>query len=177
LRKIPAGGGEPTELYASGFPEKGEAILAGWSGEGHFLLFWQGDILSASLLADGVPLYVVSARGGTPVPLAGAVLVHSDFIATQPAGGEWGEAAPRLVADELGPLPGPASGWFGYYGHVEWDSLFDWWPEVTPTVLPVTGNALPESLLLIIAGVLALVAGWGLRLRLRKLRLSSHAGE
>jgi hypothetical protein len=85
----------------------------------------------------------------------------------------FGEAAPRLVADELGPLPGPASGWFGYYGHVEWDSLFDWWPEVTPTVLPVTGNALPESLLLIIAGVLALVAGWGLRLRLRKLRLSS----
>jgi hypothetical protein len=38
------------------------------------------------------------------------------------AGGE-----SRRVVDELTPLPGPASGWFGYYGHVDWDQLFDWW--------------------------------------------------
>lgn len=38
------------------------------------------------------------------------------------AGGE-----PQQVVDELTPLPGPASGWFGYYGHVEWDILFEWW--------------------------------------------------
>jgi dipeptidyl aminopeptidase/acylaminoacyl peptidase len=30
------------------------------------------------------------------------------------------------VADELGPLPGPTFDWFGYYGYVEWDQLFDW---------------------------------------------------
>ena len=34
---------------------------------------------------------------------------------------------PRRVVDELTPLPGPAPGWFGYYGHVEWDGLFDWY--------------------------------------------------
>jgi dipeptidyl aminopeptidase/acylaminoacyl peptidase len=304
LWKIPVSGGEPTELYASGFPEKGEAIVAGWSGDGRFLLFWQSDILSASALADGVPLYAVPAAGGTPVPLADTVLVHSDFVTAQPLGGErvvviaggyrgaWtnktlrvvlpatgeGETltspdqvasspawspdgqriafsampdegdlgggedarlgmmnrriwvgtvgsdsqpqqltddpayrdehplwsadgshilfvrmndqnqtslwllqfegdAPRLVADELGPLPGPASGWFGYYGHVEWDSLFDWWLGVTPTVLPVTGDQLPEYLILIVAGALTLAASRGLRLWLRKLTLPSHAGE
>jgi dipeptidyl aminopeptidase/acylaminoacyl peptidase len=292
LWKIPMAGGQPTELYASGFPETGEAILAEWSGDGRFLLFWQGDILSASLLADGVPLYAVPAAGGTPVPLADTILVHPDFVAAQPAGGErvaiiaggyrgawtnktlqvvlpatgegetltlpdqvasspawspdgqriafsampdegdlvggedarlgmmnrriwvgrvgtesqprrltddpayrdeyplwsidgshilfvrmneqnqtslWllsvGEAVPSLVADQLGPLPGPASGWFGYYGHVEWDSLFDSWPAVTPPALPVTGRSLPASWLLFVAGVLALAASLGLRLR------------
>jgi len=30
---------------------------------------------------------------------------------------------PQKVVDELTPAPE----WFGYYGHVEWDSLFDWW--------------------------------------------------
>ncbi len=40
-----------------------------------------------------------------------------------PAGG----GDPHRVVDELTPLPGPAPGRFGYYGHVEWDQLFDWW--------------------------------------------------
>ena len=34
---------------------------------------------------------------------------------------------PQQVVDELTPLPGPAPGWFGYYGHVEWDSLYNWY--------------------------------------------------
>ena len=258
LWKVPADGGEPVELYASGMPEKGEAILAGWSSDGRFLFFWQGDILSASMLADGVPLYAIPAEGGSPAQLAEAVLVYPDFVAPQPAGGQqvalvagggrgawtnktlhvvlppsgkgealdeiltapdqvacspswspdgqhiafaampdkgdlvggedarqglmsrhiwvahsqgaeqprqltddptyrderplWSadgshllsirmdgesqislwlipfrEGTPRLVADDLGPLPGPAADWFGYYGHAEWDSLFDWW--------------------------------------------------
>jgi dipeptidyl aminopeptidase/acylaminoacyl peptidase len=91
--------------------------------------------------------------------------------------GPFGDKAPRLVADELGPLPGPASGWFGYYGHVEWDSLFDWWPQVTPTLLPVTGHELPQSSVLIVAAALALAAGGGLSLWLRKLTLPSRAGK
>jgi dipeptidyl aminopeptidase/acylaminoacyl peptidase len=31
--------------------------------------------------------------------------------------------APQRVVDELTPAPD----WFGYYGHVTWDTLFDWW--------------------------------------------------
>ncbi|MGQ9600664.1 MAG: TolB family protein, partial [Anaerolineae bacterium] len=87
LKKVLADGGELIELYTSGAPEKGEALLAGWSGDGRFLLFWQGDMLSASILADGVPLYALPAEGGTPVRLDEAVLFYSDFVAPQPAGG------------------------------------------------------------------------------------------
>lgn len=41
-----------------------------------------------------------------------------------------GEDSPRMVADELGPLPKGTS-WFGYYGHVDWGCLFDWWSGAT----------------------------------------------
>ena len=33
-----------------------------------------------------------------------------------------GGAAERVV-HELSPAPD----WFGYYGHIDWDDLFDWW--------------------------------------------------
>jgi len=253
LWKVSADGKEQTELYASGMPEKGVALLAGWSPDGQHILFWQGDILSASLQADGVPLYSLPAGGGEPIKLVDAALVHDDFVAPAPQGdglavaaGEYratwtskgvavvgvdggelvwltdesvaafspawspdgvhlayvampdrgdlvgGEDArlgmmerriwvvnaqgkpqpqqftddpayrderplwsadgshplfarldaegraslwlipardgdPHRVVDELGPFSGPASDWFGYYGHVEWDPLFDWW--------------------------------------------------
>ncbi len=32
-------------------------------------------------------------------------------------------ANPRLVVDELTPAPS----WFGYYGYIQWDWLYDWW--------------------------------------------------
>lgn len=253
LWKVLAEDGEPVELYASGAPEKGEAILAGWSLDGQNILFWQGEWLSASMLADGVPLYSLPAGGGEPLKLVDTVLVYDDFLASarqgdrlavtaggyratwtnkhvavvEASGGEltwltdesvaafspaWspdgvhlayvampdrgdlvgGEDArlgmmerhiwvanvqgepqlqqpthdpnyrderplwsadgshilfarmntedraslwlitaeggdPQQVVDELTPLPGPAPGWFGYYGHVEWDSLYDWY--------------------------------------------------
>jgi Tol biopolymer transport system component len=254
LWKVSSDGGQRAELYASGAPEKGVALLAGWSLDGQHILFWQGDILSASLLSDGVALYSLPAGGGEPIQLVDSVLVHDDFVAPAPRG-DWlavtagyyratwtnkrvavveadggeltwltdesaaafspawapdgvhlayaampdqgdlvgGEDArlgmmerriwvvntqgkpqpqqltddpayrdehplwsadgshllfarmeaegpaslwlisagggdPRRVVDELTPLPGPASGWFGYYGHVDWDQLFDWWP-------------------------------------------------
>ncbi len=254
LWKISADGEERSELYVSGAPEKGDATLAGWSlDDGQYILFWQGEMLSASMLADGVALYSLPAGGGEPTKLVDTVLVHDDFLAPAPQGdrlavtaggyratwtnkrvavvevdgGEptwltdesvaafspaWspegvylayaampdkgdlvgGDDArlemmerhiwvvnvqgepqpqqltddpiyrderplwsvdgshilfarmdaeggaslwlipaaggePRRVVDELAPLPGPASGWFGYYGHVEWDQLFDWW--------------------------------------------------
>ncbi len=86
LWKASTESGERNELYISGVPEKGEAILAGWSSDGRFLLFWQGDVLSASLLADGVPLFALSAEGGTPVQLAPAVLVYADCVVPKPSG-------------------------------------------------------------------------------------------
>jgi hypothetical protein len=44
------------------------------------------------------------------------------------------------VVDELTPLPGPAASWFGYYGHVDWDQLFDWWPG---PARPIEGVTVP----------------------------------
>ncbi len=88
LWEVSADGGEPRELYDSGVPGKGEVILAGWSGDGRFLLFWQGPIPSASMLADGVPLYALPVDGGAPVQLAEATLLHPDFIALDPTGAD-----------------------------------------------------------------------------------------
>jgi len=264
LWRVSADGEQLAELYVSGAPEKGDAILAGWSLDGQHILFWQGEMLSGSILADGVPLYSLPAGGGEPVQLArqlasdarpstDKVLAYSDFVAPAPSsaqvavtvgayratwmnkrvavveagtdaisflttedlaafspswspdstrlayvampdegdlvGGDdarlgmmerrvWvvnvqGEpqpqqltddpayrderplwsadgsqllfarmdnddqaslwlisvegGGPQQVVEELTPLPDPAAGWFGYYGHVEWDQLFDWW--------------------------------------------------
>ncbi|MCU0523094.1 MAG: hypothetical protein MUF84_20705, partial [Anaerolineae bacterium] len=80
LYLIPSDGGTAVELYASGIPEKGEALLAGWSGDGGHLLFWQGPIVSASQLADGVPLYALPVGGGSPEVLSDVVLYHDDFV-------------------------------------------------------------------------------------------------
>jgi len=266
LWKVSANGEQLAELYASGAPEKGEAVLADWSLDGQYILFWQGDVLSASMLADGVALYSLPADGGEPTKLVDTVLVHDDFLAPAPegdrlavtaggyratwtnkrvavveasvgeltwltdesvaafspawspdgshlayvampdrgdlVGGEdarlgmmerriwvvnaqgepkfqqitddptyrderplwsadgshllfarldaegraslWliptGGGAPRQMVNELTPLPGPASGWFGYYGHVEWDQLFDWWPG---PARPIEGVTVP----------------------------------
>ena len=85
LWKVSADGGDLGELYGSGVPERGEAILAGWSGDGRFLIFWQGPIPSASMLADGVPLYALPVDGGAPVQLAETVLLPPDFIALDSA--------------------------------------------------------------------------------------------
>lgn len=57
---------------------------------------------------------------------------------------------PQQVVDELTPAPE----WFGYYGHVEWDGLFDWWrgpvvqqvqPEATTVVPAPTPTTIPTS--------------------------------
>ena len=270
LWKVSSDGRQRTELYASGAPEKGVALLAGWSLDGQYIFFWQGEILSASLLSDGPAFYSLPADGGKPIRLVDSVLVHDDFLAPAPqgdrlavtagsyratwtnkrvavveaGGGEltwltdesvaafspaWspdgvylayaampdegdlvgGEDArlgmmerhiwvinaqgkpqpqqltedpayrdecplwsadgshllfartgaegpaslwlipagggdPRRVADELSPWPGRDSDWFGYYGHIDWDQLFDWWrgPAVgaEPIAETVTGS-------------------------------------
>ncbi|MHB0856104.1 MAG: GerMN domain-containing protein [Anaerolineae bacterium] len=85
LWRVSATRGEPFEVY--GITGKGEVVPAGWSGDGQRILFWQGDALSASLMADGVPVYAVSAEGGLPERLFDAVLVRPGFVLPEPGGG------------------------------------------------------------------------------------------
>jgi Tol biopolymer transport system component len=89
LWKVSVASRERTELYTSGLPQKGEAILAGWSPQGRRVLFWQSETPFASL-ADGAPLYSVRAdtpSSPTPPPLqleSAGMLNYADFIATAP---------------------------------------------------------------------------------------------
>ncbi len=83
---VPAGGGEPEEIYDSGVPERGMVHLYGWTVDGGHVLFWQGETLSASMLADGIPLHALPADGGGATQLTDAVLLHQDFVAPFPAG-------------------------------------------------------------------------------------------
>jgi hypothetical protein len=58
------------------------ATLAGWSPDGHWLLYWPQSICSASLAADGSALYAVAAGGGGhPVRAVAQTLLYPDFLA------------------------------------------------------------------------------------------------
>ena len=254
LWRIRPDGSGASELVDAGTPSDYGLIVAGWSPDGSRVLYWIDPVFSASLLADGAPLYAVPAEGGATVQLAEAVLLHPDFLVPGPADtdrvavvvggyrGAWtnkvlhilsvstgqdvaltstdlaasspawspdgqriayvampdagdlvgGEPArqglmqrrifvantqgdpqprqltddpayrdeyplwsadgasilfarldaedraslwlvparggePRQIVDELTPAPEPAPLWLGYYGHVDWDTLFDWW--------------------------------------------------
>jgi hypothetical protein len=81
---IYAAGSAPMHLLAGDIPERGEMILHGWSGDGQYLIYWQAPILSASILADGVPLYALPVGGGEPVVIADVVLVHDDAVQVEP---------------------------------------------------------------------------------------------
>lgn len=59
----------------------GESLtLAGWSPDGRWLLFWAATMCSASLAADGWPLYAVAASGGSPVKVVPHMLLYDDFL-------------------------------------------------------------------------------------------------
>ena len=58
------------------------ATLAGWSPDERWLLYWPQSICSASLAADGLPLYAVAAGGGGhPVRAVAQTLLYPDFLA------------------------------------------------------------------------------------------------
>uniref|UniRef100_A0A7C2EJD6 WD40 domain protein beta Propeller n=1 Tax=Ammonifex degensii TaxID=42838 RepID=A0A7C2EJD6_9THEO len=71
-------GGRVVEVYS---PEQSDfevvfPRLAGWSPEGGQILFWLGPS-SASLEADGLPLYTVNAAGGSAVRCADALVAET----------------------------------------------------------------------------------------------------
>ena len=56
----------------------------GWSGDGRYLSFWQEQILSASISADGAPLFVIPADGGKPQEVGRTLLYQNGIIAWAP---------------------------------------------------------------------------------------------
>ena len=83
LRVIRADGQERADLFMVANPMENSVRLAGWSGEGTHVLFWQGPA-SASIQADGLVLLSIPVSGGQPQTLAVTMLLYADFIAPQP---------------------------------------------------------------------------------------------
>ncbi|MGZ4176250.1 MAG: hypothetical protein ACXVRW_09415 [Solirubrobacteraceae bacterium] len=58
-----------------------QATFAGWSPDGHWLLYWAQAQCSASLSADGWPLDAVAAAGGgRPARAVAHMLLYPDFL-------------------------------------------------------------------------------------------------
>ncbi|MBX6772609.1 MAG: PD40 domain-containing protein [Chloroflexi bacterium] len=83
--RVRADGSDTQEVYSAGRPASSGLLVAGWAPDGAFILFWTVPGFSASLLADGAPLLMVPAAGGTPVQLTGAMLAHPDLLDWSPA--------------------------------------------------------------------------------------------
>ncbi len=79
LRLISLDGSKASEIF------QGDATLAGWTTDGRYILFWEGLSSSASLAADGVPLFAISMEGGTPVSIIDIMLPYQDYISVDPA--------------------------------------------------------------------------------------------
>ena len=64
----------------------GPLIPAVWSGNGKQILYWAAPEKSASILADGLPLFVVNVDGGAPRATGARTLLYSDFVKVAPGG-------------------------------------------------------------------------------------------
>ncbi|MDY6868513.1 MAG: hypothetical protein SVT56_11560 [Chloroflexota bacterium] len=82
--KVSLDGKEKLKLYPNQQAEEGEIILDSWSYDGRLLFFWQSEVRSQSVLADGVPLYALSIDNNPIVGLATSVLVYQDFVEPAP---------------------------------------------------------------------------------------------
>ena len=71
--------GRTAELY------RGEAILAGWSGDDAAVLFWEGSAVSSSL-TEGLPLLVAPLEGSLSRQPIATTLTYRDFVAPAPDG-------------------------------------------------------------------------------------------
>jgi dipeptidyl aminopeptidase/acylaminoacyl peptidase len=80
---------------------------------------------------DGIPFWSVDGRHLLFARLDQDGQASLWLIATNPE-----EAELIQVVDELTPAPDP----FGFYGHLAWDGLFNWWQPSTATLAPATVN-------------------------------------
>jgi Tol biopolymer transport system component len=71
----------PDHEAKPGFPQ-----LAGVLSGGTLFLFWQGEEVSVSLLADGAPLYALPFSGQKPRKLSEDMLIFDDFLARSSTG-------------------------------------------------------------------------------------------
>lgn len=72
--------GRRTLLYRSPSVHGGPPELARWTPDGRWVLFWTDSEGSASIAADGLPLFAVPAGGGRAVPLERDVLRTPQFV-------------------------------------------------------------------------------------------------
>jgi hypothetical protein len=71
---------------------EGEIRPYSWTRDGKEVIYWRADEWSASIWADGVGLYAISAAGGAERGLGLASLVHADMVDLAP-----GAAGNKLV--------------------------------------------------------------------------------
>ena len=80
LWAVDLGSGKRTLLYRAPTIHVGMPVLARWTPDGRWVLFWTDTEDSASIAADGLPLLAVPAGGGRAVPLATDVLRTPQFV-------------------------------------------------------------------------------------------------
>jgi Tol biopolymer transport system component len=85
LWRIRADGSDATELFNTA-SVSGGLMVASWSPDSQYILFWPVPLFSPSTLADGVSLMVIAAAGGQPIELVDSMLAYSDFLAWSPDG-------------------------------------------------------------------------------------------
>ena len=140
LWRVNTDGSGAIELANAGVPSRDGIIVAGWSPDGSHVLYRINDYFSGSFLADGTTLWSVPASGGTAVQIGGnlasaarpsidRVLYYGDFLAwPHSEGAASNELAVTFGSYRSTDLPiDSQTTWFGYYGHIDWQSKFDWW--------------------------------------------------
>jgi Tol biopolymer transport system component/DNA-binding CsgD family transcriptional regulator len=84
--------GTPVELYGVVPPEGtaqeagGPMIPAVWSPDGQMLYFWRASFFSASIQADGLPLWAVPAQGGDAIDIGVQTLTYDDYLSAADGG-------------------------------------------------------------------------------------------
>lgn len=86
IARIRLDGRDGSEILDAGRPSTFGLIVASWSPDGSWILYWTDPDFSASLQADGLPLMAAPVTGGIPVEVTKAMLVVPDFLAWSPSG-------------------------------------------------------------------------------------------
>ena len=85
LMIVEAAGGRPRELLAW---QGGILRIEAWTGDGKNLLLTRSEVVSTSLQADGLSLWLAPVDGAPPTALALDALTYQDFISPRPGGPE-----------------------------------------------------------------------------------------